>query len=822
MNRKWHPMAKNIAHLMNEQTEIDIHSNQVSINQVLTQQDIHWLQSLLPYRRFSEGIFINEQSMGFVLETSLLVGLGDKTEKDLLTIFQTLLPVGSSLQVLLIVNHHIEPWLKGWSQRHPHATYQRLMESRCQYYRNHTFLEMLNVRHFRLFWSYSKPIDKTSSMKEVQMLQTQLKSIFSTMNMWVESVSPSQLLSLLHTILCPSKALYPSSFDYNPHQILAQQLQVPSVKYEVHPDALWVKTKDSSWAVQSYHVRRYPTHWSLAHMQQLIGDGLNDARHIPCPFLIHYGISILSPSQKEKYLLKAMRVESQAMTWIGKIVPSIRKEAQEWGYVRPRLEQGDRFISTQLSVTLYPFPDTKERAEQKLLSLFQGCGFELMHDKYLQLPFLLSQLPMQWGEGWFEAMHQFKRTKTTLSSEAVHCLPIQGEWQGTKTPAMLLAGRRGQLFYWSPFDNNHGNYNVCVVGRSGSGKSVFMQDLMTSTLRLNGRVFVLDVGRSFEKTCHLLHGSYIAFNRKEPLSINPFTHMPIDSSMDALSLLKPVLSMMAAPIQGTNDKQNALLEQALIETWQRYQRENTITHVAKWLLQQKDETAHDLGLMLFPYTKEGAHGAFFEKPASVDLTNPLVVIELEALKEKKELQAVVLQMMMINITNQMLLGDRKTPFNIVIDEAWDMLKGSQTGLFIETLARRLRKYQGSLVVGTQSVHDFYQTPATIACFDNSDWLCLLSQKKESIRALKESQRLVLDDPMERCLESITTKSGQYAETMLYGPHGYTVGRLMLDPFSLLLYSTKAEDFVAVQTKVQLGLSIVDAIDEVLKERACSS
>ena len=32
---------------------------------------------------------------------------------------------------------------------------------------------------------------------------------------------------------------------------------------------------------------------------------------------------------------------------------------------------------------------------------------------------------------------------------------LQGEWQGTGSPGMMLVGRRGQLFYWSPFDNSH-------------------------------------------------------------------------------------------------------------------------------------------------------------------------------------------------------------------------------------------------------------------------------------------------------------------------------------------------------------------------------
>ena len=166
----------------------------------------------------------------------------------------------------------------------------------------------------------------------------------------------------------------------------------------------------------------------------------------------------------------------------------------------------------------------------------------------------------------------------------------------------------------------------------------------------------------------------------------------------------------------------------------------------------------------------------------------------------------------------MFLGDRQTPFNIVFDEAWDMLRAKQSGVFIETLARRLRKYKGSLVVGTQSINDFFQSPGAQAAFDNSDWMCMLSQKPESIEQLKKTDRLSISPQKEAQLKSVKTKQGQYAEVMIIGPLGYAVCRLMLDPFSSLLYSTKAEDFSAVKKLTKIGVSIGDAIKQLIKPR----
>ena len=154
----------------------------------------------------------------------------------------------------------------------------------------------------------------------------------------------------------------------------------------------------------------------------------------------------------------------------------------------------------------------------------------------------------------------------------------------------------------------------------------------------------------------------------------------------------------------------------------------------------------------------------------------------------------------------------------MFDEAWDLLRGTQSGVFLETLARRLRRYYGSLVVGTQSVNDLFATPAAQAAFDNSDWMCLLSQKPESIDQLKKLDRISLTPLMEAQLKSVKTKHGEYSEVMIYGSQGYSIGRLLLDPYSQLLYSSKAEDYSAIQALRKQGLSLPDALETLLKAR----
>ena len=797
----------------------------------------HRLEELLPYESFepSQGLFYNRTSLGFVLETVPLVGCTEEMQREVSGLFQHTLPEGSNLQVMLWADPHIGSILEKWEtpRQSKQETLALLAKKRTEFLKDQVYNSQnfpFTLRNFRCILAFSQK-GQTKNPVEIEKilnLKEQIMTTFKLLGLPVWAWDADALLRFMDSWinLNPnSDDLKPSSLTWNPYDSLSSQIPSSETAYQINESG--IVFNEGEVTTRTYSVRRYPFQWSLHAMNELIGDPLRDALRLPCPFLIHYGVHVpKQESLKTKLLSKATYVERQANSPIGKHIPVLVAEAEELGFARIQLSKGERIIRSNLSIMLQAPKHSISQAEQILLSLFRSKEWELQTDQYIQLQAFLSHLPMNWGEGMVEDLSYTQRLKTTLSTESANLLPIQAEWNGTNSPGMLLAGRRGQLFTWSPFDNDAGNYNVCVVGRSGSGKSVFMQELMTSTMGMGGRVFVLDVGRSFEKTCHLLEGQFIEFKPKSPLStdslcINPFTTIPIDdeeSASDALAMLKSVLSLMAAPSKGTDDMESALIEQALFAVWGEFKNEATISHIATWLLKHADKKAKDLGTMLFPYTADGVYGRFFNGTSNVNFDNGLVVVELEELKERKDLQSVVVQMVIVHITNQMFLGDRKTPFNIVFDEAWDMLRGNQSGVFVETLARRLRKYNGSLVVGTQSVNDFYASTGALAAFENSDWMCLLSQKKESIEQLKKTNRISMNGHMESQLASVKTKHGEYAEVMIYGPHGYAIGRLLLDLFSQILYSTKADEYSAVKSLEVQGLKLVDAIHHVAEQR----
>ena len=791
-------------------------------------EKVYHLSDFLPYKWYDDEteLFISEKQVGFVIETMPLVGNSESMQKELSNIFTQILPEESSIQTILYADKNIGKLLDEYIHTRDNSipVMQTLAKRRAEHLsqlaiKSHLYPYVL--RDFRCYMSVC--IDLKSSLKlSIKKAKEIKKQIIATLNVvGVDSraINATDLLRFLDGIFNADFSNTDSSKKkWNKFDPINDQVINYDTGIEVEEDLL----RRGETEIKTFTVSRYPPEWTLFQMADLIGDLFRESRQFPCPFLMHYGVYVQKQTNDSaKIAAKASLVKSQLRSPVGKYIPDIERECAELDFAQNSLRKGERLVKTQFSVVLFSPKNEMSGAEQTLRTIFSSMLFNVESNSGTQLHSLLTVLPLSWHKDTIDVLKEFKKLRTTISTESANLVPMQGEWKGTPTPAMLFGGRKGQLISFCPFDNKAGNYNVTVVGRSGAGKSVFMQELMSSTIGLGGRVFVLDVGRSFEKTCYMLGGQFLEFSSSTDICLNPFSSIDVNNPEaveDTLAMLKSVIQMMSAPINGVDDKGAALLEQATNESFKKYKNETTITDVANYLLNLNDAQANDLGQMLYPYTSNGVYGKYFNGEANVNLDNHLIVIELEELKEKKELQAVVVQMMVINITNKMFLGDRKTPFNIVFDEAWDMLRAKQSEVFIETLARRLRKYRGSLVVGTQSVNDFYSCAGAQAAWDNSDWNCFLSQKEESIAQLKNSKRILLDEYKESVITSVKTEQGKYAEVLINGADGYAVGKLLLDPFSSLLFSTKPEDYAAIQELRKQGMEISEAVEQVLEMR----
>ncbi|NBS15705.1 MAG: DUF87 domain-containing protein [Gammaproteobacteria bacterium] len=401
-------------------------------------------------------------------------------------------------------------------------------------------------------------------------------------------------------------------------------------------------------------------------------------------------------------------------------------------------------------------------------------------------------------------------------AKVIPLLPIFADWPGTGTPTLNLVSRTGQLMSFSLFDSGS-NYNACIAAQSGSGKSFLTNELIVSSLAEGARVWVIDVGRSYMNLAESLEGEFMAFNPESNLCINPFDL--IQNWEEEADVIAGLVTSMAAPTEKLSDFQSASLKRILRDVWEEKGKAMTVDEVAQKLKAESDQRIIDLGEQLFPFTQRGEYGRFFHGRNTVRFRGDLTVLELEELKGRKHLQQVVLLQLIYQIQQAMYLGERDRPKIVIIDESWDLLTLGDAATFMEHGYRRFRKYGGSAITITQSVNDLYRTPTGRAIVENSAHMILLGQKAEAVEALKSEKRLPLPEGGYTLLKTVHTVPGVYSELFLLTERGSGIGRLIVDPFKRLLFSTKPDEVHALKRLRQEGRTLTQAIHHLQHQRS---
>lgn len=415
-----------------------------------------------------------------------------------------------------------------------------------------------------------------------------------------------------------------------------------------------------------------------------------------------------------------------------------------------------------------------------------------------------------------------------ISWNVTNLTPWIAEWKGTKTPMMLFTGRRGQLTYFDPFDNDKGNFNISCCATSGSGKSFVTQEWITSVLASGGRAFVIDAGHSYKNICELLDGTYLEFgDRNYQIILNPFSSIDENDAalfLEQLPMLRMLIGQMASPNDALSGKQKSVLEKAIMVAWNSKKSKATITDVVEALKHTSDDdgpmhhTGKDLATMLHSYTATGMYGRYFDGESNIDLNKTFVVLELDALNTMPELQSVVLLILMMRITQVMYLSKNKRQRKLcIIDEAWRLLGRGRSGEFIEEGYRVARKHGGSFATITQKISDYFTSETAKAAYMNSDFALYLRQKPEELTSAEKLGHIDNSDGKVDVLRSLETIQGSYSEIAISSPSGLSVVRFMVDPITEKLYSTKAEEVQFIREQVARGRPILDAISELIQQ-----
>ncbi len=413
-----------------------------------------------------------------------------------------------------------------------------------------------------------------------------------------------------------------------------------------------------------------------------------------------------------------------------------------------RMTNNEKVFSFSLLFQLaYPikFNDPAYKEELKnlineLTSKMRLYGFVLDKINFTQDKMLLSYLPLgylfpatqriteKYMASWHIATSYPFTKKSLFHKEGVvigRTVEVQEELE-----ELVVVDR------WNPQDPSITNPNMVILGRSGSGKSYATKLYLLREWMQGARIIIIDPEREYNNIARQIGGKIINAGSGE-YSINPFEVRDLreymedeDRNVDPLSIAKSrtqtILKTLMPNLFYTSynfvDAQiNRLYDQFNIRSgirnydiYSTHDYPNIYDFIELVESTPPDDRNYDRDLAVAVAGLSGMEKFFV---ASEDIEHKLdlhndhfVIFDIHDLKEQKlELQRAVYFNILTWIWDY-IRKDRKEKTILVVDEAWILLdpNSPETLQFLVEMAKRIRKYMGSMWIITQNVNDFFQ------------------------------------------------------------------------------------------------------------------
>lgn len=691
-------------------------------------------------------------------------------------------------------------------------------------------IQATKVRNFQVILTFKMPMSSVEkSAEDIEKLLTirrKMEERLKKAHLAPLRVTNDRYLSLLDTMLhwTPDaewrKVTQTKACEETPlnEQVCQQDTSIEKTRHGVV-----IRNGQQKTHVGMLTARRFPKSTYTGAAFGWFGDIFDGHGCVTQNFLITLNISFPDHSSvKGAVQNKKARYIRNTFSALTRFAPLIKEINDDLEEVDAALRKDNRAVKVTLNAAVFGSSETdSEDGVTALQGYMQQAGLNMMKEDSFSIPSFITSLPFGACE---KAVNQSQRYFTMTTKHAVPLLPIFAEWKGTNTPALQFVSRSGQIMNFDLFDSQT-NYNLLVYAESGAGKSFLTNEIIRSYLSMGHKAWAIDAGESYKKLSKSFEGNYTAFNENNSLSINPFTMIPEGDDKafrDSLEMLAGCIIAMAFTREAPTDLQHSEIERILTLVWEQKGRAALIDDVANLCIEQDDPRVRDIGIQLFAFTTKGQFGEYFDKPHNIEFKGDFNVLELDGLDKTPRLQAVVLFMLMVQISHALyeeFKDDRSIKRLVIIDEAWDLLGNSPAvTAFMEKAFRRVRKYNGAGVIVTQSIKDLQKSEAAKAIAENAANSLILMQKESTISEAEENNLMSLPPAAYRLLKRVTTERGHYSEVFFNSNVGMGIGRLIVDPMRVMMFSTNPNDNKAIDDQINMGLSPEDAMMEVVKQR----
>ncbi|RDU55062.1 hypothetical protein CQA49_00855 [Helicobacter sp. MIT 00-7814] len=695
---------------------------------------------------------------------------------------------------------------------------------------------------------------KDTSIPTIKTAYKQIEGILTDLN--PEALSPKLVASIYGEILKEDSSLS----DYDIHQRMNTQL-AKGAHIRINANNSLIEIGKKTYA-KVLTTNKYPVHTFPINVQDAFfpidGEYQNP---LPCRFLTSLTIHMENPEKLKERILKRARAnvknEAKMPAGTATMFPKTQKTIDESKEIIQYIEEDNESIYEGMySLTI--FENSEEKLDQaigRIKTKFSGIdfgGWDIGEEDFgiIALQILLWSLPFQFDN---ETKRWLNRYNLMFSSNISAIVPLIGSFKGIGSPILRFFSRSGQvvgLDLW----RSDSNYNACIIGPSGTGKSFLSNSIQASNAQAGVRSIIFDIGRSYLPLCNEIGGEFTHFADTNPdgtpnkKCLNFFTNIvttktPADSfqgesitvgyetfplmelTKDGMvesihedsfsSILIIVGAMCGVDLSIKNNMDNtertaqiaSLLESAIRVAFFRRKREAGMRDVGEALknfMREAEVRRHndivlllqDMVIALEPYIAEGGKFySYYNGAYNINVKNDFFVVELEELTQKGVLYYIVFMSMLERAAQEMYFTEGKRK-SVVIDEAAPILGSTMFAKYLDDFARRIRKYNGSLTIITQNPEDFLANSNSKAIWSNTThkFILELNTAKVEKNFAKDGLFYGYSEFTKRQMASVKNRAPQYSELLyIYADKLSEVLLLKATPQEAAMFTTNPEE-----------------------------
>lgn len=356
-----------------------------------------------------------------------------------------------------------------------------------------------------------------------------------------------------------------------------------------------------------------------------------------------------------------------------------------------------------------------------------------------------------------------------------------------------LSGEMVHLNLWSKETEN---WNVLVVGSSGTGKSFTINQLLIKNLHQNPYVMIIDKSQSYKALCRLAGGRYLNYDLESKHHLNIFDY-PLDEikekdgdiDSDHISSIIMYLGVVLANIKENRIEEVEELDKALLQEAVKQTYRNCINEKRVPLLSDLKETlakrADDKTVpaqfqticrrqaeILKLYTGRGMYANLTDRESTVKADNTLsgdsfIVFDTSGISENDK-KAIGLAVFVISNYCLMKAKENKELnrlSQLVMDECWYLAQYPAGLAFLLRIAKTARHLRLQPTFATQEIGEFFGVKGVEAVLKNTSTKILLKLVGDDIDHAKGL--LQLNPTQVEKVMNLHLVKGVYSQAMIH-------------------------------------------------------